>query len=346
MLRSCFAARTWISVLLTAGLAACTAAGPAAPLGTGTSNAAATEGPHPFAGDASWIAYHTGSTTRLIHPDGADDRQIAHFSAELIIPNWSPDGQRLVMTSRGTGGREPLYEYELATETFRQLFACDDQCLGDDEPVYSPDGSKVAFVRALGPFDIENDRPADCGLWVGEVSTGQVEQLTSNDGCDREYFPRWSPDGSQLTYWRWREESGETVGTAIFVIGADGDEERQLTDWEMFAGDPDWSPDGEWIVFGTHPFQAFPPATTSSPTESNVYRIRPDGSSVEQLTEFDPAADRAGYPRYTPQGDQILFALQTTTGRELAVMPADGGERVTLARSTEDGWFRGPSWQP
>jgi Tol biopolymer transport system component len=213
-------------------------------------------------------------------------------------------------------------------------------------PRFSPDGSKVAFVRALGPFDREKDRPADCGLWVGEVATGQVEQLTSNDGCDREYFPRWSPDGAQLTYWRWREDQTGTVGTAIFVIRADGDGERQLTDWEMFAGDSDWSPGGEWIVFATHPFQAFPPATTSSPTESNVYRIRPDGSNVEQLTDFDAATDRAGYPRYTPQGDQILFALQTPNGRELAIMPADGGQRVTLARSSEQGWFRGPTWQP
>jgi Tol biopolymer transport system component len=248
------------------------------------------------------------------------------------------------MTSRATGGSEPLYEYDLASETLRQLFACEDPCLGDDEPMYSPDGSQVAFIRALGPF--AGDRPADCGLWVGDLATGAVDQLTSNEACDREYFPRWSPDGSELTYWRWREESGGTTGTAIFVIGADGEDERQLTDWEMFGGDPDWSSNGEWIVFGTHPFQAFPPATTQTPTESNLYRIRPDGSGTEQLTAFEPATGRAGYPRFTPDGSQILFAVQTPDGRELSLMPADGGERITLAFSAEEGWFRGPTWQP
>ena len=46
--------------------------------------------------------------------------------------------------------------------------------------------------------------PSDCGLWIGELSSGAVTQITSNTDppCDREYTPHWSPDGTQLTYWR------------------------------------------------------------------------------------------------------------------------------------------------
>jgi len=36
-------------------------------------------------------------------------------------------------------------------------------------------------------------------------------------------------------------------------MNADGTNARQLTDPEMFAGEPDWSPDGEWIIFSTYP---------------------------------------------------------------------------------------------
>ena len=58
---------------------------------------------------------------------------------------------RLVFTTRG-GETEPLYEYDLATDTSHQLFSCEDPCLSDDDPAYAPDGTRVAFIRALAPF--------------------------------------------------------------------------------------------------------------------------------------------------------------------------------------------------
>lgn len=302
----------------------------------------ATATPHPFAGEEAWIAYQTdrgGEGTWLIHPDGTDDHQIAtDFSGQLILPNWSPDGQRLVLTSRETGGTEPLYEYDLETQKLRQLFDCTDPCLGDDEPVYSPDGSEVAFIRAFGPF--ENDVPSDCGLWIGNPAAGKTKQLTSNVACDREYFPRWSPDGSQLTYWRWREDgAGQTTGTAVFVIDADGANERQLTEWNTFAGDPDWSPDGAWIVFSTYPLAAF----QSSSEESNLFRIHPDGSGLEQLTNYKAEEQRAAQPRYTPDGEWVLFTAVTSSSRSLWAIPAEGGEPVVIASG---GIYTHGTWQP
>ncbi len=232
--------------------------------------------PSPFAGDPAWIAYQTDRTGQegiwLIHPDGTEDHQIAADVLEQqLLPDWSPDGTRLVFATRG-GETEPLYEYDLETETSRELFACEDPCVGYDEPAYSPDGTKAAFIRYLGPFI--NDVPSDCALAIGDVATGEVTQITSNTEpqCDREYFPRWSPDGSQLTYWRYPPK-----GTAVFVINADGTQDTRLTDPEMVAGDPDWSPDGNWIVFSDHPLHEFQCCEVS-----NLYRMHPDGTGMEQ----------------------------------------------------------------
>lgn len=302
---------------------------------TSTAMATTAAAQHPFAGETAWIAYQTnkaGESTWLIHPDGTEDHQVApDFSGSLILPNWSPDGQRLVMTSRG-GSTEPLYEYDLQTEDYTQLFACEDPCFGDDEPVYSPDGTKVAFVRYLGPFT--DDGPSDCGLWIGDLATDEVDQITSNDSCDREYFPRWSPDGSQLTYWRERPE-----GTAVFVINADGTNERQLTDWNMFGGDSDWSPDGTWIVFNTYPLAAF----NFEARISNLYRIHADATEIEQLTDYESVEPRATQPRYTPDGDRIIFTAVTGSSRELWVMPSAGGEPIVVSAG---GIYTHGSWQP
>lgn len=147
-----------------------------------------------FAGDEAWIAYQTdrsgSESVWLVHPDGSDDHALeTDLSASILLPDWSPDGSRLAFTSRG-GETEPLYEYNLDSQEPTQLFECTAKCLGDDEPAYSPDGKSVAFVRYLAPF--VNDAPSDCGLWVGNLDTGRVRQLTSNTEppCDREYSRR------------------------------------------------------------------------------------------------------------------------------------------------------------
>ena len=199
-----------------------------------------------------------------------------------------------------------------------------------------PDGTTVAFIRVLGP--VVEDLPSDCGLWMGDLTTGEVRKVTSNLGCDREYGPRWSPDGTQLTYMRtqWAEDS-RTTDTAVFVIDADGTNERQLTDWEAMGGAPDWSPGGEWIVYGTYPLSEFQTAI------SNLYRIHPDGTGAEQLTFNEDTTQRATQPRYTPDGESIVFTAALPAGRELWVMPAEGGEPYVVA---EGGIYTHGTWQP
>jgi Tol biopolymer transport system component len=298
----------------------------------GQSPTSGTSAPSDADATQPWIAYYAGTGgTRLVHPDGTDDHPIASdFRGQLVLADWTPDGGSLVATSRETGGAEPLYRYDLATGSYAPLFACAYPCLTDDEPNVSPDGTKVAFSRAVGPFD--GVAPADCGIWVGDIATGEVSQLTSNARCDREYFPRWSPDGSQLVYWRWREDGDETTGLAIFVMDADGSNVRQVTDWEDMAAEPDWSPDGQWLVFAVN---------AKGAGTANVYRMHPDGTGAEQLT-FASGDDNAAQPRYTPDGTSILFTAWRPGLVTTSVMSADGGEPTVIVEdSTHGTWQRG-----
>ncbi len=233
------------------------------------------------------------------------------------------------------GKTEPLVEYDLEGDASRQLFDCSAPCLGDDEPAYSPDGSTVAFIRYLGP--IVDDAPADCSLWVGDRDSGKVRRLTDNgSGCDREYNPRWSPDGERLTYWRAPSADGRTSSTAVYTVAADGSDERRLTKLALEAGEADWSPDGDWIVFATRPLLEFEDGV------SNLYRIHADGTGLEQLTTYG-ADQRATQPHYTPDGAWIVFTSVTASERTLAAIPADGGDAVDI---TSDGIATHGTWQP
>ena len=302
--------------------------------------------PHPFAGNTTWIAYQTNRSGSegvwLIHPDGTDDHQINANGMTVLLPDWSPDGKRLAVASRG-GDTEPLYEYDLEKQTFRQLFACEDPCLGDDEPAYSPDGKKVVFIRAQLPIvnsDTFGDVPSDCGLWIGDIAIGEAIQITSNPACDREYNPRWSPEGKQIVYTRDPFENGRPTGTAVYVINTDGSGEKRLTDPVDNAGEADWSPNGEWIVFATYPLFEY---NRSTPATSNLYRIHPDGSGLEQLTFNETIGQRATQPQYTPDEKWIIFTAVTPSSRSLWAIPTEGGEPVVIAQG---GIYTHGTWQP
>ncbi len=110
-----FQTRSFTLLVMTLALVAC-GAPPQTVMNTNVSPTAAatlapSPSPHPFAGEQVWIAYQTnrgGSEgVWLIHPDGTDDHQIlTDFQGDVVLPDWSPDGKKLVMTSRNTGGTE------------------------------------------------------------------------------------------------------------------------------------------------------------------------------------------------------------------------------------------------
>jgi Tol biopolymer transport system component len=199
--------------------------------------------PHPFAEETAWIAYQTYRTDTgigLIHPDGSDEHLIASdVHDEQHLPDWSPDGTRLVFTVRG-GETEPLYEYDLATDTTHQLFACEDPCLGDDNPVHSPDGTRILFTRAIAPF-VHNvtqgaEVPSDCGLWIGELSSGEVTQITSNTEELRVAHPRYTPDGQWILFTSVTPET-----RSLWVIPAAGGEPIVLVPGGIY-GHGTWQP--------------------------------------------------------------------------------------------------------
>lgn len=297
---------------------------------------------NPFGGDASWVAYHGYDPDRiwigLVHPDGSGNHRIeTGLPGDNLEPGWSPDGTRLAFGTRG-GDAEALYEYTPTAGTTRQLFACQRPCLGDAQPTYAPDGKHIAFVRYLGP--LANDVPSDCGIWVGDLESGWVRQLTSHTDppCDPyEGFIEWSPDGKRLLYHREIPLPSGKVTTAIYTTAADGTDERRMTNPDMVAGEPAYSPDGKWIVFCTYPLDV-----NVDGDDSELYRMRSDGSRIEQLTHFQDI--RACQPSYSPDGDWIIFSAVLPSRIELWAIPAAGGEPVVIL-DDDVGQTHG-TWQP
>ncbi len=108
-----------------------------------------------------------------------------------------------------------------------------------------------------------------------------------------------SPDGSRVAY-----VVGEAVMQAeksewlseIHVAMADGSAAFQLTRGDKSSTNPRWSPDGQWIAFGS----------SRGDTKNNIFRIRVAGGEAEQLTSEKGSA--GGFD-WSPDGKSLAFTM-------------------------------------
>ena len=193
----------------------------------------------------------------------------------------------------------------------------------DDQPKWSPDSSKIAFMSGRdGNFEIYTMNPD------GNSQT----RITNNPAADG--FPAWSPDGTRIAFVRGNLENPSTF--EIFVMNANGTNQVQLTNDSAIDGVPSWSPDGSKIVFMSGGSSVF------DPNSFEIYSMNADGSNRTRLTN-NTIVD--GQPSYSPDGSKILFAsgdALNPNGIEIFVMNADGSNRAQLtSNSVTDGF---PAW--
>ena len=189
----------------------------------------------------------------------------------------------------------------------------------DSQPVWSADGSKLAFVTT---------KDGDPAIATMQADGSGVIGITpdSAPGID----PSWSPDGSKLVF----TQVDDTGATSIYVIDADGGNlTRILTggpgdpSWAAIVGSPAWSPDGTRIAFTAYSGVPFT-------YDIDIYTAKPDGTDIRLLAV-------GVNPAWSPDGGRIAF---TDVYGSLWMMNADGGDQHQVGTSSSPAYS--PVWSP
>lgn len=183
---------------------------------------------------------------------------------------------------------------------------------------------------------------------IDQGSGGTVRRLATQSGLDL-YAPdparilSWSPDGSSLLYSAFIAPG---PNTEVFVLDADGGTPQNLTSNPSDDWFPQWSPDGNRIVFTSN--RNMPRLYWGW---GDIFVMDADGSNLTQLTQSD-ARYRA--PSFAPDGTAIAYVSDRSGVvsiylADLAAPQQDlnlTSNTVHVADMDEANGHSGVRWQP
>ena len=275
----------------------------------------------------------------------------------------SPQGTRVVYTSceyrevsQYTSPEYLTYNYEIAVVnidgTGQKRLTMDSHL--DHYPVWSPDGSKIAFLSRYSTqyWEVITIAPDGSDRQVIVSDAVLNKAVRGTDEHDSQWSvgvsvspPVWSPDGGRLAFLvgEWKEEKYMTY---LFTVRDDGTELTRVAPtvsrvqhtevpgkWSPLM--PAWSPDSEYLAFAM---------ADEERKSAGVYTTRPDGTELRQALAPQSPAWSVSYLAWTSDGSEIVILSR---GEGIYIIEAEGdGLQRHIQQSLPLVATGGAAWSP
>ena len=202
-------------------------------------------------------------------------------------------------------------------------------------PTNTPLPAATTAPTPAGLVVFYSERDGDAEIYLMNPDGSDQHPLTDNEADDM--APAWSPDGSRIVFESDRDDPNPhacfpSCNYNLYVMNADGSEQRRLTSLPGAEWHAEWSPDGRSLVF-----------TAGDPgfTSMGIYTISLDGGEPQPLLVDEFANDAADW---SPDGTQIAFSSDREGGQDIFVINADGSGLRKVVDTGLDDYF--PDWSP
>ncbi|MEP6928006.1 MAG: hypothetical protein ABI834_10235 [Ginsengibacter sp.] len=271
---------------------------------------------------------YLSSRLEIINVFDGKRKIIYEDSGRFEAPNWMPDGKKLLFNGGG-------YIYTIPVEGGTpEKLNTGTVIKNNNDHVISFDG------KMLGISSQRDEMPGGGStIYVLPLTGGEPKLITDSTPS---YLHGWNPNGKEVVYTAQRISS--SIGYNLYKKSINGGPEVQLTfNKKGLTDGPEFSPDGKYIYY-----------ISNETGTMQVWRMRPDGSSKEQIT-YDEYNN--WFPHISPDGKWIVIISFPTTVLSgdhpfykrvmLRLMPASGGApRVIAYLYGGQGTINTPSWSP
>ncbi len=197
-------------------------------------------------------------------------------------------------------------ESEIRTQGFFQGESLDEVNEGvlEYHPALSPDGKKLAYLTS---------EKQDYALTVLKIYDFDTRKTTELKGRIDTRIG-WSPDGKEIVFVRNKGGFND-----LYIYNLAEDKERRISA-NLRAKDPSFSPDGQRIAF-----------VHNKDGTNNLGLIDRDGTDAVYLTNNNDATQYMA-PRFSPDGEWLLFSLFRGQDRDIAMIRVDSPPRPKVQK--------------
>ena len=271
-----------------------------------------------FPGENGKIAFAEGATLHIVDPGGEVDTTIRNG----YEPAFAPDGERIAFVRlaatncerpEGCTWEHPVFVTNVDGTGLHRVTSGPGT---DRHPAFSPDGTRIVFVRLA---------PDGSSIFTANVDGTGLDELIQEGSSVGYWDPQFSPDGKTIAFVRHEFRANGALASALYAMDSDGSDVRPLTPparrlhWSLT-----FSPDGRRIAFERG---------------DQIVVMKANGTNVTPLTDGHS-------PAFSPDGKRIVFVRYEGQQGGLYTIDSDGGDPRVVPGFPKSSSPTTPDWGP